>query len=98
MSDLLVIGAGHLGARVAVMWRVKFPDSKIFLKTKSENAERSEKWRALGYEPVSSATPLDTIRKFPYVVYSVPPIAGNFVVHNQGWNGHASVLCNLNIL
>ena len=48
----------------------------IFLKTKTDNPERSEKWRALGYEPVSSSTAPESIPKFPFVVYSVPPIAG----------------------
>ena len=76
MNDLLVIGAGHLGARAAVLWRNKFPDCRIFLKTKTDNPERSEKWRALGYEPVSSSTAAESIPKFPFVVYSVPPIAG----------------------
>lgn len=73
MSDLLVIGAGHLGARVASIWKVKFPESQIFLKTKSDNQERSEKWRKLGFQPVAG-TDAQGI-KCPYVVYSVPPTA-----------------------
>ena len=76
MNDLLVVGAGHLGTRVAVLWRNKFPDCQIFLKTKTENQERSEKWNSLGYLPISSATDQDSIPKFPYVVFSVPPTAG----------------------
>jgi hypothetical protein len=79
MNDLLVIGAGHLGARVAVLWRNKFPDCQIFLKTKTENPERSEKWKSLGYQPISASTALDSIPKFPFVVYSVPPISGKLV-------------------
>jgi len=76
MNDLLVVGAGHLGARVAVLWKEKFPESKIFLKTKSDNAERTEKWRALGYEPFACSESLESIPKCPYVVYSVPPTSG----------------------
>ncbi len=76
MYDLLVVGAGHLGTRVAVLWRNRFPECQIYLKTKTENAERSKKWRRLGYQPVASTDNPRSIPKFPFVVYSVPPISG----------------------
>ena len=75
MNDLLVIGAGHLGARVAVLWKNKFPEASIFLKTRTNNPERSQKWKALGYTPVACDTD-SLIPKCQFVVYSVPPTSG----------------------
>jgi len=72
MADmsLKVVGAGMLGARVAILWKQKFPDAKIYLKTRSDKAERSAKWKAAGFIPLAQDTE-DNV-KAAYVVYSAP--------------------------
>ena len=72
--DLKVVGAGSLGLRVALLWKAKFPGAKIYLKTRSDKPERSEKWRAAGFIPVSSEDG-DAIIQADYVVFSAPPTA-----------------------
>ena len=70
--DLKVVGAGSLGVRVALLWKTKFPGAKIYLKTRSDKPERSEKWRAAGFIPVSSE---ENVIQADYVVFSAPPTA-----------------------
>ena len=69
-KDLKVVGAGHLGLRVALLWQQKFPESKIYLKTRSDHPQRSEKWIKSGFTPLNKAH--DEVRT-PYVVFCAPP-------------------------
>jgi len=72
--DLKVVGAGHLGLRIAFLWKQKFPEAKIFLKTRSYDENRSAKWKSLGFHPLSAETENDSNRiKTPFVVFSAPP-------------------------
>ena len=50
-SELLVVGPGELGARVATLWKSKFPEAKIVLKANREDHEREAKWESLGFIP-----------------------------------------------
>ena len=43
-KSLKIVGAGVLGVRVAVLWKQKFPDATIYLKTRTDKPERSAKW------------------------------------------------------
>jgi len=72
--DLKVVGAGVLGVRVALLWKEKHPDAKVYLKTRFDNAERSAKWRAAGFLPLSvEKEEEDGCIKTPFVVFSAPP-------------------------
>jgi prephenate dehydrogenase len=69
-QDLIVVGAGQLGCRVAQIWKKTYPDAQVFLKTRSDNEVRSAKWRKAGFCPLSAS---DTLVTAPYVVFSAPP-------------------------
>ena len=72
--DLKVVGAGHLGVRIAELWKEEFPDSIIYLKTKRNDNERNTKWSSLGFEPLSEETENESNRvKTPFVVFCAPP-------------------------
>ena len=72
--NLKVVGAGHLGIRIAVLWKESFPEASIYLKTKHSNAARSEKWKSLGYVPLSEEEDNDSNRiTTPFVVFCAPP-------------------------
>ncbi len=68
--NLVVVGAGELGCRVATEWRLFFPKASIFLKTRSEKPERTKHWKQLGYDVLS---PEDNETKAPYVLFCTPP-------------------------
>ena len=72
--NLKVVGAGHLGIRIAVLWKESFPEASVFLKTKHNVPERSAKWQSLGYVPLSEEEENDSNRiKAPFVVFCAPP-------------------------
>jgi len=68
--DLKIVGAGSLGVRVALLWKSKYPDAKIYLKTRSNKPGRSTLWREAGFIPVSAEDDTSTAN---YVVFSAPP-------------------------
>lgn len=76
---LVVVGAGNLGCRVAELWRQKYPDATIYLRTHTHVPERTDKWKKLGYHTVcdesadSTADPHDLPFKAPFLIYCVPP-------------------------
>ena len=70
-KNLKIVGAGDLGLRVALMWREKFPDAKIYLKNRTENTERAARWKAAGFIPLSVEK--DDNLKTPFVVFSASP-------------------------
>lgn len=70
-KTMIVAGAGKLGCRAAEIWRGLFPEAKIYLKTKSDNPERSQIWKDAGYESFSEEKPLDV--GAPFVIFSAPP-------------------------
>jgi len=74
--NLKVVGAGHLGVRVAHLWKLKFPDAEITLATRRNEPQRTAAWKTLGYkvssreeEESGTLTPV----KVPYVVFCAPP-------------------------
>lgn len=69
--DLIVIGAGELGCRVAHRWKKLNQDAKVFLKTNSEKTERDAIWQAAGFETFSNEKERSV--KAPYVVFCAPP-------------------------
>lgn len=69
-KSLKVVGAGYLGIRVAILWKQQFPDSKIYLKTRSDNANRSARFKASGFIPLAQENE-DTV-KTAYVVFCAP--------------------------
>lgn len=68
--DLLVIGPGHLGARVATLWQQKFPNAMIALKANRQDLNREAKWHSLGF---ISHQEEENGRKYNYVLFSAPP-------------------------
>ena len=55
-NSLKVVGAGQLGLRVALLWKRKFPESNIFLKTRSHDEARTHSWSKAGFKPLSKET------------------------------------------
>jgi len=70
-NDLKVVGAGRVGRRVALLWREQYPDAKIYLKTRTDKTERSEKWTAAGFIPLSQDKHDDV--RTANVVFCAPP-------------------------
>lgn len=69
MNNLLVIGPGHLGARVATLWKQKFPKAEVALKAKTDDPVRRQKWQSLGFTPYEEGS--GTL--YPNVIFSAPP-------------------------
>ena len=73
MMNLKIVGAGHLGIRIGVLWKESFPDASIYLKTKHNNITRNELWQSFGYIPLSEEEENDSNRvAAPFVVFSAP--------------------------
>ena len=71
---LKVVGAGHLGIRIAIIWKETFPDSTVYLKTRRNDPDRNTRWKSLGFEPLSEETENDSDHvKTPFVVFCAPP-------------------------
>ena len=79
--DLLVIGPGHLGARVATLWQQKFPNAMIALKANRQDLNREAKWHSLGF--VSHQE--ENGRKYNYVLFSAPPSGQYILVREPGY-------------
>ncbi|TRY68641.1 hypothetical protein TCAL_08889 [Tigriopus californicus] len=71
-KNLVIVGAGHLGCRVAQLWRESYPEARIVLKTRSFNEKRATLWSSLGYIPVSSKDPGEA-EKSDCVIFCAPP-------------------------
>jgi len=77
-NHLKIVGAGHLGLRVAVLWKQKFPDAEVYLKTRHNDPQRSAKWKSLGFNVLSSEEDNSTSScpprvVVPFVVFCAPP-------------------------
>jgi len=72
-KDILIIGPGVLGSRVATLWKQRFPQAQITLKAKRQDPEREAKWQSLGFICGSDK---DVGHKYPNVLFSAPPTAG----------------------
>ena len=72
-SELLVIGPGELGARVATVWKHKFPEAKIILKAHRKDPERENKWKSLGFIPYNEEELEGDQCKYQNVLFSAPP-------------------------
>ena len=64
-------GPGHLGARVATLWKQKFSDAKVALKARNVDSEREAKWKSLGFVAYQEGD------KYNNVLFAVPP-SGQF--------------------
>ena len=73
--DLKIVGAGSLGVRVALLWKSKYPDAKIYLKTRSNKPGRSTLWREAGFIPVSTDDDTSTAN---YVVFRYWPLISKY--------------------
>jgi predicted dinucleotide-binding enzyme len=71
MSDLLVIGPGHLGYLVAQKWRSLHPLATVTLKYRSHNQERAAKDEKEGFNVVSSQVGEEV--RCQNVLFSAPP-------------------------
>jgi len=73
VHDLLVIGAGTLGARVCRQWRALFPGARVVGLTSGE--ARHEALRAAGITPrlLSTLEGGAEEGRWPYVVFCAPP-------------------------
>ena len=72
-SELLVIGPGELGARVATLWKSKFQNAQITLKAHRNNPEREEYWKSLGFIPFKDD---GKTHKYENVLFAAPPGSG----------------------
>ena len=71
--NLKIVGVGHLGIRIGVLWKESFPEASVYLKTKHNNIERNELWQSFGYIPLSEEEENDSNRvTAPFVVFSAP--------------------------
>ena len=68
MNDLLVIGPGHLGARLATIWKERFPYAEVALKAHRDDPDRAAKWQSLGFIPYKAGH-----KYYPNVLFSAPP-------------------------
>ena len=69
-NDLLIIGPGQLGSRVATLWKRRFPFAKIALKAHRADPEREVKWKSLGFEAFEEGL------KYSNVLFAAPPTSG----------------------
>ncbi|CAN8067348.1 unnamed protein product [Agarophyton chilense] len=67
-DDLLIVGAGHLGSRIARQWRRLHPAATIVAETKT-NASHPM-LRDIGCTPALASA---SSSQFPYVAFCVPP-------------------------
>ena len=49
MKDLLIIGPGRLGLIIASRFKLLSPESKVFLKFRSDNVDRKKRMEADGF-------------------------------------------------
>eukprot|EP00126_Sphaerothecum_destruens_P013367 Sdes_comp22879_c0_seq1m21253 len=69
-TDLLVVGCGELGTRVAVLWKKSHPDAYVQVVTAT--LKRHDKLRQLGLTPVLELSQEDSNR-FAHVLFCIPP-------------------------
>ena len=82
--NLKIVGTGHLGVRLARLWKDMFPDATIILKTKRHDLNRTNKWKALGFDAVSEEEESNPEQstKAPFVVFCAPPTNNANYVEN----------------
>ena len=72
-NSLKVIGAGHLGVRAALLWKKKFPEASIYLKSRKNDEARANTWSKSGFKPLSQETESkDNPVKVRNIVYCAP--------------------------
>lgn len=70
-NDLLVVGAGGLGMRVAQQWRELHPDALVACATWSD--ARHGNLRREGFIPILSSDIVRSSVRAPYVIFCAPP-------------------------
>ncbi|KAI0559098.1 NAD(P)-binding [Gracilaria domingensis] len=73
--DLLIVGAGYLGSRVARQWRHIHPAAVIVAETRTDSSHSA--LRDIGATPALAGC---SSQSFPYVVFTAPPY-GNVNYH-----------------
>ncbi|GAB5360370.1 hypothetical protein AAMO2058_000621700 [Amorphochlora amoebiformis] len=76
-KDILVIGCGTLGERVARAWKTSYPDAKVVGETKGDSRHTSFQQHGITPRLADSKEALSGEEKFPYVVFSAPPSASS---------------------
>ena len=66
MADLLVLGPGRLGIRIAQKWQSEYPSSNIYLKFKSENPERSKEMLEKGFKVLSEGSDISKFSLYKF--------------------------------
>jgi len=69
MKDLLIIGPGRLGLLIASGFKLLAPESRIFLKFRSDNADRTKKLEADGFSVLTNNQDIQVEN----VVFCAPP-------------------------
>ena len=69
--DLLIVGAGYLGRKVALQWREKHRDARVVGVTRTDASHAS--LRSDGIEPVTGDELKGAKVSFPYVALAAPP-------------------------
>eukprot|EP00435_Cladocopium_sp_Y103_P070465 s103_g35.t1 len=70
-EDLLVVGAGYLGRRVAQLWRSEKPQAKVLAATLTEKSH--EALREEGLDPILASDLKASKLQFSQVVFCAPP-------------------------
>ena len=73
LSSTTLSGSGELGARVATLWKSKFPNAQITLKANRNDPEREEYWKSLGFIPFQDD---GKTHKYENVLFAAPPGSG----------------------
>ena len=73
LSISTLSGSGELGARVATLWKSKFPNAQITLKAHRNDPEREEYWKSLGFIPFKDD---GKTHKYENVLFAAPPGSG----------------------
>lgn len=70
-KSLLVFGAGNLGEKVALLWKQKYPEQKVYAVTNTTN-----KHDLLASKNILPFSYTDKLPKASYVIFCVPPTEG----------------------
>ena len=82
-TDLLIIGAGHLGSRVARLWVAESDDNFVLAETRSPERHASLVGPRTAVRTMSEQTPTPS----PNVIFCVPPSA----VEDYAWHADRAV-------
>lgn len=70
----MVVGAGRLGIRIALIWKNTYPTAKVTVKNKSKDIERSKQFKKEGFVPITKEE--SQACRAPFVVFCAPSMTG----------------------